>query len=91
MTISLKSTVNRKAIASATTRTGTDPHPRPPAKRAAQELAKRIVDPDALRRQPSSQASPNSVSSIEVKRGLEVNMRTLERARKIFDNLLYSD
>ncbi len=89
MTISLKSTVKRRRIASTVTRTSIDSRPRPPAKKAGQDLTKRIVDPDVLRGQPS-QAPPDSVSLIEMKAGLEVNMRTIERARKIFEKLIHS-
>jgi len=87
MTISLKSTVKRERIASTATKSAIDPPPRRAVKIAGKELTKRIVDPDALRK-PSAGPPPESVSSIEPKAGLEVNMRTIERARKIFERLI---
>lgn len=75
MTISLKSTVERKIESS-------------PA--IGPDLTRRIVDPDALRG-GRTQVPAEPVSSIDAQRGLSVNMSTLERARRIFRNLFGRD
>jgi len=90
MTISAKTRSQRKNKTAPANKTIPESRRPRPAKIVKQVLTKRIVDPDALRRQ-SFQAAPDSVSSVDLKRGLKINMKTIERARKIFNNLFYAE
>lgn len=55
----------------------------------AGELSSCIADPDTVCG-TEAQPSRNNVSEIETKRGLQINLKTLQRARRIFDRLLFA-
>jgi hypothetical protein len=55
----------------------------------AGELSSCIADPNTVCGN-GTQPSRRNVSEIDSKRGLRVNLKTLQRARRIFDKLLYA-